>query len=143
MIDATVGIDTYDYEKILFPGKLGDGRKVGSNWCKENITSCASDNKLEDVNMEPIINDLNSYGRNPSTGASGSAKYVIELNSSDIQAIRAYNDEVNYDTYDLDCDLTKDSCTSNFLEMLKMQRIETPSGKVYTLNNKLAGTSVG
>ena len=117
LIDGTVSDSSQSSTINLFPGKNGTGRTIGSNWCKENITDCASNNNLtyDEINMDPVINGINSYGVKPSDGSTYKAKYTIELDASTIQKIRNYNDSVSYDEYDLTCD-SKGNCEkSKFL----------------------------
>lgn len=137
VIDAT----TTD-SKIIFPGITGNGRKIGANWCK-NLTSCSSakrQNDTNEINLEPIIDGVNSYGYIPSDSGKDkqTAKYTIELNASDIKAIREYNKEVKYDEFDLECDVDG-SCVSDLLEDMRNQIIKTPSGKTFNISNKLIG----
>ncbi|MBQ9072507.1 MAG: hypothetical protein IJY25_05070 [Bacilli bacterium] len=117
LIDGTISDSSQSSTINLFPGKLGNGRKVGSNWCKHNITACASNDKFtyDEINMEPVTNGINSYGIKPSDGSAYKAKYTIELDASTIQKIRTYNDSVGYDEYDLTCDENGNCEKSKFL----------------------------
>lgn len=131
-------IDTYK----AFPGRDGNGRKIGSNWCASgytNIINSGTDNLKYDFNDDGIVNEkdiydgvcdssksddnilmsyisdsLNSYGIVPSNNKTGSPKYTIELTSDEIIEIRKYNKEHSYDDFDFDC--SSGTCRSNFLK---------------------------
>lgn len=90
-----------------FPGKDGDGRIVGSNWC--NGSDCNSTNALI-ANIMANRND--SYNK-----MNSKPLYRIVLTPSLIQSIREYNKDPEhpYDDYTLECD-ANNKCKSKFLE---------------------------
>ena len=94
--------------KNPFPGKSGNGRLVGSNWCQED--DCSNTN---DTVEEVIIDANNSYNKKKT-----SAKYTINLTPSDILDIRKYNKTNAYDDYTIKEIMDGDDyfITSEFLE---------------------------
>ncbi len=124
-----------------FPGKEGDTRRVGSNWCERDasgkIISCSgSSDKNSLVNSMVERNDsYNKNGEEP--------KYKIVLTPDDIQAIKNYNLETQYDDYTLYCEGEGNECHSRFVDGLKTGTLEyynTQTGKVenaFKIRNKL------
>ena len=86
-----------------FPGKSGNQRTPGSNW--KNVDR-------DDI----LLNSPNSYGIILSSNTNKGAKYEIILTPKDIEDIRNYNKNNNYDDYNLTC--IDDICTSNYLTTL-------------------------
>lgn len=101
-----------------FPGKSGNGRKVGSNWCSG--TDCKNNN---DLIKNIISNRTNSYGKIPSTGAVKNPIYKITLTPDTINKIRDYNKNNPYDDYTLKCDQDGNNCKSTFLEKFGIARL--------------------
>ena len=91
--------------KKPFPGKSGNDRIVGSNWCFED--NCNNNN---DTVIDEIINANNSFNKTKE-----GAKYIIELTPSDIRDIRSYNKNNSYDDYTLKIK-SNGKITSDFLE---------------------------
>ena len=91
-----------------FPGKSGNGRKVGANWCDEGNCYVKNNSIIKTYIID----------KNDSNNSKGEeAKYHIELNSKNIQSIREYNKNHNYDDYDTlkNCDESGNGCKSKFL----------------------------
>lgn len=94
-----------------FPGKDGDGRIVGSNWCYGD--NCNSTNAL----IANVMNNRNdSYNKMKSEPL-----YRIVLTPSIIKSIREYNKTNPYDDYTLECD-ANNKCKSKFLEDYSFSR---------------------
>lgn len=98
-----------------FPGKSGNTRKIGSNWCETdsngNVISCSSNSDDNNLINDVIINRNNSYNKNKED----KPLYKIELTPSLINRIRGYNKEHSYDEYNVECD-EKGKCTNSFLK---------------------------
>lgn len=103
--------------KNPFPGKTGNGRTIGSNWCDGNIP-CTSEGienynsltKIQDI----IINKPNGSGINPN-GTKATPKYIIDLNYKTIKDIREYNKNHALDSFEQECDNNGENCKSVFL----------------------------
>ena len=109
-----------------FPGKSGNSRKTGENWCDDD--SCSSKNQNV---CENIINKKNSY-------TSGTAKYTIILTPSAVTDIRKDNatsikNGISYDDFStLNCD-ENNNCTSNYLKKLEGRTISNNNNSTYVL----------
>lgn len=92
-----------------FPGKSGNGRKVGSNWCDPEHNYCfVDDNPI----IKSAIIDRNDSYNSKKTGA----KYKITLTRKNIETIRNYNKKHSYDDFEtMKCD-DEGNCTSTFLK---------------------------
>ena len=101
-----------------FPGKLGNNRNVGSNWCTND--TCESDFDKNSI-INSVINERpNSYGIKPSTNEKVTPKYIIELTPTSIEKIREdYNKGNEYSDYNLECIENGNTCISYFLTNLK------------------------
>ena len=90
-----------------FPGKIGNGRTTGYNWCYGN--NCSNTNDIvkakitnnRSVETEEIYKDLDPL-------------YTITLNPATIKSIRSYNDENKYDDFNLTCS-NGNKCLSKFI----------------------------
>lgn len=102
--------------KKIFSGALGGGRKIGSNWCKREECTSNSPTAGSDINLEPILYGINSYGIKPIDGTTYKPKYTIILNSITIGEIRKYNKNTTYDDFNMVCDAVTNYCKSSFLE---------------------------
>lgn len=92
-----------------FPGKSGNGRKVGSNWCDPEHNYCFVENNPI---IKATITDSNDSYNSKKTGA----KYKITLNRDNIERIRNYNKNHSYDDFEtMKCD-SDGNCTSTFLK---------------------------
>lgn len=121
--------------KNPFPGKSGNFRKVGKNWCDGLM--CSGNAQENDLVKNVIINRNDSYNK---TGVG--AKYTITLTPSDIRIIREYNKLTTYDDYTLYCENDGNDCYSRFLNGMKNGTLEfynTETNKIeknWVLQNK-------
>ena len=103
-----------------FPGKDGNSRNVGSNWCSRNaegtIESC-SGNSTENKTIETYITNKNNSKNITHEGA----KYTITLTPSIIKKIKKYNKENSYDDFKFDCDKERNNCESEFLKLYEFK----------------------
>ena len=103
--------------KNPFPGKAGNGRTIGSNWCTgdSTCTSAGIENysALQKIE-ETIINKPNGSGINPD-GTKATPKYTIDLNYKTIKDIREYNKNHTLDSFEQICDNNGENCKSVFL----------------------------
>ena len=93
-----------------FPGQTNYQRATGSNWCTSlanGKTTCKNTNAV-------VTRDITS---NRSTANEGvynlEPLYEVELNAANIEEIRKYNSNKNYEDFTLTCQ--KGTCMSNFL----------------------------
>ena len=84
-----------------FPGMQGDGRKTGSNWCtlNDDKENCKNNETNENV-KNYILNNRNTEG---SSIYNKEPMYEITLTPALIKKIREYNENTNYDDYNLYC----------------------------------------
>lgn len=103
-----------------FPGKTGEGRIIGSNWCdgEGTCTSVGIENYNNLTTIQNnIINRTNSNGIN-GNGDKVSPKYIINLNYNSIKDIREYNNNHDYSNFSQVCD-SEQKCGSRFLSEIK------------------------
>ena len=103
-----------------FPGKTGEGRIIGSNWCdgEGTCTSVGIENYNNLTTIQNnIINRTNSNGIN-GNGDKVSPKYIINLNYNSIKDIREYNNNHDYSNFSQVCD-SEQKCGSRFLRDIK------------------------
>ena len=93
-----------------FIGEDGKGRKVGANWCYDNVGTwdCSSNNSTV---QSVIINSNNSYNRKGLT-----PKYKFVLSPATITAIRNYNNTVDIDEYRTRC--SGNVCSNVFFDTI-------------------------
>lgn len=103
-----------------FPGKDGNSRNVGSNWCSRNaegtIESC-SGIPTENKTIETYIVNKNNSNNIKQEGA----KYTITLTPSIIKKIRNYNKENPYEDFNFVCNNEGNNCDSEFLKLYKFK----------------------
>ena len=98
--------------KFPFPGQEGsetNARSTGTNWCAYEIAKgrldCSYDNKISSY-----------YAINKRSEVyTGDALYEVVLDKKSISAVRSYNDDTNYDDWDLKCKDNGKACVSDFL----------------------------
>ena len=92
-----------------FPGKSGNGRKVGSNWC--DGTNCeVKDNNIVKETITDKNDSYNSTGVGP--------KYIINLNSKNIKEIKEKYKGQAYDDFGKNCDKSSGTCANNFIDWM-------------------------
>ena len=104
--------------KNPFPGKNGNGRTIGKNWCAGQADMCTS-KSVEDYNTSATISrDVKEHIINAPSSDSGDSctKYKIILDSERINKIRQYNKSHKYTDFDLTCDSEGNNCESNFIK---------------------------
>lgn len=91
-----------------FPGINGKGRTPGNNWNKIYKTADGRSYSYGDyyIRLRRGYKDYEIYQAEP--------LYVIKLDGKKIQAIRKYNDNHNYNDFELEC-INGENCISKFL----------------------------
>ena len=99
---------------------------VGKDEIYKNI--CASNNSVVEnyITSDKVIN----------SDSTELPMYSFTLRPSDIQLIREYNKEHSYDEFEMDCNLNKEKCLSNFITNVFNNRIEVNGNqKVININS--------
>lgn len=90
-----------------FPGKTGNGRNTGYNWCYGNNCSNTNDIVKSTITYNRSVNTENVY-------KSFDPLYTITLTPGLIKSIRSYNDSHKYDDFNLTCN-SGNKCLSKFI----------------------------
>lgn len=95
-----------------FLSQTGTVRTTGDNWCNNSVDgstplTCSGDPAKNSL-IKTAVTDKSNVSED-------NAMYVVDLNSSDITAIRNYNKKNEYDDFDLSCKSDGTACKSEFL----------------------------
>lgn len=104
-----------------FPGKNGNIRNTGSNWCDKESNTCSGDVTENKVIESTIKGRNNSYNQTQK-----GALYTITLTPSTIKEIKSYNKNTSYDDYNVNCDDTG-NCANSFLSKFNIKRTNLDS----------------
>ena len=100
-----------------FPGQNAEKRNTGSNWCYYNVKSHAIDCKYNNNTVKTVVTrERNGKTNGHKVYDNNHVLYEITLDTRTIQEIRDYNDDHEYDDFNLNCIEDGKYCFSRFLD---------------------------